>query len=170
MRSNRLTRLAVVAAVTASALALTGTALASRCTSVGGSFTGTTYYPPPCLSPIGVCFQLTPLGSFLQTDTFTFQTLLNAGDPSDPTKYVYTGVSAISADGGRTLSGEDTGVMHIDPTELAPFATTIAVTVGTRQYRNATGDIVLTGQLDLSTGLSSGTYTGMVCKSADGDD
>jgi len=170
MRAIHFARAAAVVSVVAVALTLAGTALASRCTTVTGTFDGATYYPPPCLSPIGVCLRLTLSGSFLQTEDFMFTTLVNAGDTSDPTRYEYTGSSVISIDRDRALYGQDTGVMHISPVELAPFVTTIEITGGTRQYSHASGQLLFAGNLNLSTGLASGTYDGTICKAGDGED
>src|SRR5262245_2585199 len=170
MRAIHFGRAAAAVTVVAVALTLAGTALASNCTTVSGTFAGATYYPPPCLSPIGVCLRLTLSGSFLQTEDFMFTTLVNAGDASDPTRYEYAGSSVVSDGRDRTLYGQDTGAMHISPVELAPFVTTIDITGGTRQYSHASGQLLFTGNLNLSTGLASGTYDGTVCKSGDDED
>jgi len=159
----------MVIAAAVAALALSATALATRCSAVSGSFTGEAFFPPLCLSPLGVCLHLTLLGSYLETDDFTFDTLSTASEPSDPTKYVYTGSSVISVERGRTILGQDTGVIHIATSDPAPFVTTTGIVGGTRQYSGATGQVVLTGWLGLASGLAWGNYAGTVCKSGDGE-
>jgi hypothetical protein len=156
---------AALLVATTTVLATQAGALASaHCADVSGPFSSHTYFPPPCLSPIGFCLHSTLSGGLSGGEDLTFQTLVSAGDPTDPSKFLYTGDDLIALDSGPSLSGEATGVMHITSGELAPFVTTVNIQDGTRQYNRATGQIVESGSLDLVIGLAAGTYTGTVCR------
>ncbi len=55
------------------------------------------------------------------------------------------------------------GTLTIRPDRVtADFVTTVNVIGGTRQYEDATGQIVAPGVLDLVTGSTSGTYSGTI--------
>lgn len=166
-RLNTLRRGLLATLVALAALAFAGSALASRCTNVSGPFIAYTYFPPSCGSQIGICIHSTLSDSFLGSDDLTFDTLVSAADPSDPSKFLYTGDSLLMTDTGRTIYGQDTGVIHITSDAIAPFVTTVTIVAGTRQYANASGQLVESGELDFVTRLAIGTYTGTVCKSSD---
>jgi hypothetical protein len=140
------------------------------CQSASGTFTSYTYYPPPCTSAIGVCMHSELSGGFPSTYDFIFDTLVNAGDASDPTRYDFTGHAVITTEHG-TMTTQDTGFMHIDPTTLAPFTTHATIVDGTRRFSHVHGEFVFTGQLSLSDGLAMGSYTSNICHGGgNGDD
>jgi hypothetical protein len=128
-------------------------------------FQGTSTAVPvtPCTAPDGLCTLGTLVGGFPAAYQFTAATLQSANDPNDPTEYVYTGHSLITAPGG-TMTTNDNGVIHIVPGQTtAQFATTILVASGTGRYVGATGTFVDRGVSDLATGTNSGTYIAQVC-------
>jgi hypothetical protein len=63
-----------------------------------------------------------------------------------------------------TLLGQDSGVMTFTGPTTATFVTTVNIVGGTKQFANATGQYVATGQLNFLTGEASGTFTSTVCK------
>ncbi len=164
MHVSSITRATAIAGgVAVLALVAAAGAHAGHCTNISGTFTSSIYYPPPCLSEVGVCQHEVLSGSHLVTGDFTFHTLGTAGDPGDPTRYNYTGSHVFGTHGDSVVFGEDIGVLHIDDTGISPFESTSMISGGTRQYRNATGEIHLTGILDDATGLAAGSYDGTVC-------
>jgi len=158
-------RLGVVAVILAAAVLHPALALAEDpCKSDGGSFVSSLVPPPECDSPVGICTRGALDGKFPETYYFVMDYLIPAGDPADPTKFVYGGHSVITRDnGGATLYGHDTGVLHLEG-ELNPFVTTVNVVGGTKEYNDATGQFVATGELNFVTGDAAGTFTSMICK------
>ncbi len=108
-------------------------------------------------------------GEFSARYDFTFATLMPAGDPADPTKFVYTGTSVVTAnDGSGVMFTNDTGVIHIpDDGSAAPFVTKAIVDHGTQKYRATIGGFVATGSLEFATGEAIGSYTAVLCKDKD---
>lgn len=138
---------------------------AASCKAGGGAFTSNLVPPPECTSPIGICTIGTLGGRFERTYYFVMDTLVPSGNPDNPNEFVYTGHSVITqTHGGATILGQDTGVISIEPTGLAPFVTTVNIVGGTKQYAQASGEFVATGQLDFVTGAATGTFTSNVCK------
>src|ERR1700710_2072436 len=68
---------------------------AAACVAYFGPFSSQT--GDPCASPIGLCTHGTLEGEFPAQYDFTFATLESADAPSDPTKFVYTGNSVVTA-------------------------------------------------------------------------
>ena len=64
-----------------------------HCRNFSGPFSSTLVPPPTCTSPIGLCTHEILTGDFPATYDFTFETLANAGDVSDPTKFLYWGAA-----------------------------------------------------------------------------
>jgi hypothetical protein len=122
-----------------------------------GPFESDTVPPPTCTSPVGLCTHGTLSGSFPADYDFTFATLQSAGDPTDPTEFVYTGHSTVTTPAG-VMHTNDSGMIHIPATGLAPFVTTANIAVGTGVYVGATGAFVATGNLDFSTGHAVGSF------------
>ncbi|HEV3115543.1 MAG TPA: hypothetical protein VGY58_00730 [Gemmataceae bacterium] len=140
-----------------------GRAFADPCKDLEGPFSSV-LNTDDCSSPVGICTLGQLSGDIEATYAFTMMTLQNAGDPDDPTKFVYTGKSVITVAGSNAqLFSDDTGVIHIAGPE-APFVTTANLNGGTKEYRDATGQFVATGVLDFSTGEAVGTYTAEICK------
>ncbi len=153
------------------ALACPGFAAASAAPKqVSGPFTSVLVPPPACTSAVGICTLGTLTGDLPSAYYFTMDTLQPAGDPNDPTEFVYTGHSVITrTHGGAQLFGQDTGVIHLLPAAPAPFVTTVHVVGGTKQYAGAAGQLVATGTLNFATGQALGSYAGTISKHA-GDD
>ena len=126
--------------------------------------------PPGCTSPIGICTLGTLTGEFPSTYEFTMDTLVPAGPPAPPDKFVYTGHSVITDAHGGILFGSDSGFISIDLPALSAFVTTVEIVAGTRGYKHATGSFVATGELDFITGQAVGTYTSTICKGGGNDD
>lgn len=134
---------------------------AATCKTTEGTFTSTLVPPPACPSPIGLCTIGALDGKWPETYSFVFDTLV----PVDASQSVYTGHSVVTrTHGGATLVGQDTGVMNFTGPTTATFVTTVNIVGGTKQFKNATGQYVATGQLDFVTGQAIGTFTSSVCK------
>jgi hypothetical protein len=134
-----------------------------ECTAFYGPFSSQT--GEPCESPIGLCTHGSLQGEFPAQYDFTFETLDNANDPSDPTKFVYTGYSVVTAlDGSGVAYTDDTGVIHIPEEGLAPFVTKAIIVDGTKKFAKADGGFVATGNLAFETGLAVGSYSAVICK------
>ncbi len=151
--------------VTALVLASAGAA-AANCKDRDGDFTSVLIPPPGCTSPVGICTLGTLTGEFPSTYNFTMDTLAPAGDPENPTKFVFTGHSVITDAHGGILFGSDSGIIFIDLPAPGPFVTTVDVVGGTRGYKKASGEFVASGVLDLISGNAVGTYTSTICKGA----
>jgi hypothetical protein len=140
------------------------------CRDYAGGFTSTFEAGPGCTnSPVlQMCTHGLLDGGLAGTYEFGFLSFFPAGDPTDPTKFLYTGQSVITLKKtGKQIFGQDTGVMHINPVDLSAFVTTVSVVGGTRNFATATGQVVATGTLSFVTGLASGTYTANICQSGD---
>lgn len=136
---------------------------AATCKTTGGTFTSNLVPPPTCTSPVtvGICTTGALNGKFPESYDFVMDTLV----PTPSGQLQYTGHSVITrTNGGATLIGQDTGVMTFTGPTTANFVTTVNVVGGTKQFTNATGQYVATGQLDLVTGVATGTFTSTVCK------
>ena len=137
---------------------------AQQCKNDGGPFQSNLIPAPNCPSPIGICTLGTLEGKSPETYYFVMDTLGPAGDTAAPNKFTYTGHSVITRTrGGATLLGHDSGVIFFDGV-TNPFVTTVDVVGGTKQYSDATGQFVATGQIDFVTGQGSGTFTSTICK------
>ncbi len=118
----------------------------------------------PCASPVGLCTHGQLRGDFFGQYDFVATTLQPANDPSDPTEFVFTGHSVITAPDG-TMTSNDSGVIHIaQGATTAPFATTILIVSGTGRFASATGTFVDRGVSDLTTGGNSGAYIAQICR------
>lgn len=138
----------------------------NTCRDYSGPFSSTLVPPPTCTSPIGLCTHGILGGSFPADYDFTFETLTWAGDPNDPTKFVYSGHSIITPKKGPgIMNSADTGVIHI-PTDgsPAPFVTTAVVASGTKNWSHVSGQFVASGNLDFSTGDAIGSFTATLCR------
>lgn len=136
---------------------------AQVCTAFYGPFSSNT--GDPCTSPIGLCTHGMLEGEFEATYDATFLTLESANDPSDPSKFVYTGTSVVAAlDGSGVIYTEDTGVIHI-PQDNSPaqFVTKAIVTEGTKDYKKTSGGFIAQGTLLFSTGAAEGSFSAVLC-------
>jgi hypothetical protein len=154
--------IAIVAATTLGAAPI----LAQKppCKDDSGPFQSALVPPPDCTSPAGICTTGTLDGKSPETYQFVMDTLVPDPDQADPNRFLYTGHSVITRlHGGATLIGHDSGVLHFEGV-LNPFVTTVQVVGGTKQYGDATGQFVATGQINFVTGEATGTFTSTVCK------
>jgi hypothetical protein len=134
-----------------------------QCSAFYGPFSSQT--GDPCDSPIGLCTHGSLEGEFPAQYDFTFETLESANDPNDPSKFVYTGYSVVTArDGSGVMNTDDTGVIHMTQTGPAPFVTKAIVVEGTKKFARAGGGFVATGNLTFETGLAVGSYSAVLCK------
>ena len=135
-----------------------------KCTAFVGPFSSVN--GPPCTSPIGMCTHGILGGEFSARYDFTIHTLTPAGDPHDPTKFVYTGTSVVTVnDGSGVMFTDDTGELHI-PADggPAPFVTKAIVDRGTRRFKHTLGGFIATGMLEVTTGLATGSFSAVLCK------
>ena len=124
--------------------------------------------PATCTSPVGICTHGQLGGDFIAQYDFVASTLQPANDPSDPTKFLFTGHSVITTPDGSTMNSDDNGVIHITPGVLtAPFATTILIVSGTGRFAGATGTFVDRGISNLANGSNSGKYIAQICRAKD---
>lgn len=136
----------------------------AQCVAYYGPFSSQT--GAPCTSPIGLCTHGLLQGEFPATYDFTFATLQPANDESDPTKFVYTGTSVVTAsDGSGVMYTQDTGVIHIPQDgSPAPFVTKAVIDHGTKRYHETEGAFVATGNLTFQTGQAIGSFSAVLCK------
>ncbi|HWL85613.1 MAG TPA: hypothetical protein VNO21_07415, partial [Polyangiaceae bacterium] len=66
-------------------------------------------------------------------------------------------------DGSARMFSEDTGFLLTDASGKTQFQTTVHIIGGTADYTDASGQIVASGFIDLSTGAGDGAYTGSIC-------
>ncbi|HEX5656444.1 MAG TPA: hypothetical protein VFX59_04580 [Polyangiales bacterium] len=134
-----------------------------ECTAFYGPFSSQT--GEPCESPIGLCTHGALQGEIPAQYDFTFETLESANDASDPSKFVYTGYSVVTAlDGSGVAYTDDTGIIHMTESGPAPFVTKAIIVDGTRKFANADGGFVATGNLTFETGFAVGNYSAVLCK------
>lgn len=156
------TSLAALALVSTSSMAI---AKDKECTAYYGPFSSNTVQP--CASPVGLCTHGMLQGEFPATYDATFLTLVPANDPTDPSKFVYTGVSVVTPlDGSGVIYTEDTGVLHMPPpgsTTPAPFVTKAIVSSGTSAYTKTSGGFIASGELQLASGAAEGSFSAVLC-------
>jgi hypothetical protein len=85
-----------------------------------------------------------------------------------PRFFTYTGDSLITTPSGATLTGRDSGLMRLNGDGTASFVTVVRIVGGTGELAGDTGGIVAPGTLDLASGSTVGTYSGILC-SAQGE-
>jgi len=134
-----------------------------ECTAYYGPFNSNT--GEPCESPIGLCTHGMLEGEFEATYDATFLTMESADDPSDPSKFVYTGTSVVAAlDGSGIIYTEDTGTIHLTQDgSPASFVTKAIISSGTKSYKHTSGGFVAVGGLLFSTGAATGTFSAVLC-------
>lgn len=137
------------------------------CENFDGPFSSDLVPPPTCTSPIGLCTHGLLQGEFPADYDFTFSTLQNTEDPTDPTAFVYTGHSKVTTKLG-VISTNDSGIIHIPDTGPSPFVTTAVAATGTGRYVGTTGAFVASGNLDFSTGHAVGSYFSHLCNTREG--
>ena len=150
----------VMTAALAAALAVPGAALAKDCADVSGPFSAVP--PASCASPVGICTHGQLTGGLKATYDFVADTQTVVF----PTATL-TGHSTITDKGGAVLLGQDTSVLSL---VTGAFTTTVHIVGGTQKYKKASGTIVAVGVFDFATGGTAGTYTGTICKHAEGDE
>jgi hypothetical protein len=160
----RCTRLTVVCLALPCLVVAQSARARDGCTSFRGEFTAVP--PPTCASAVGICTHGTLTGGFPSTYDFVMDTLVPT---STPGVFTYTGHSVITTPQGAQLFGNDSGVLQMQGAQAA-FVTTVQVYDGTRQYAGATGTLVAPGILDLTTGNTTGAYSGTVCKADEDED
>lgn len=148
-------------AALAAVLAAPGVAPAAECTSVSGPFSAVP--PASCASPVGICTH----GQLTGGLTATYDFVADTQTVAFPTASL-TGHSTITTDkGGAVLQGQDTSTLSL---VTGAFTTTVRIVGGTQKYKKASGTIVAVGVFDFATGGTAGTYTGTICKQAEGDE
>jgi hypothetical protein len=151
----------VMTTVLAGALAAAGVARATDCTDVSGPFTAVP--PASCASPVQICTH----GQLTGGLTATYDFVADTQTVVFPTATL-TGHSTITMDkGGAVLLGQDTSTLSL---LTCAFTTTVHIVGGTQQYKEGSGTIVAVGVFDFTTGGTAGTYTGTICKHAEGDE
>lgn len=128
------------------------------CRKFAGDFTAVP--PAQCASPVGICTHGTLTGGFPSTYDFVMETLVPTRIPG---VFRYTGHSLITIASGATLTGSDSGAMRFNGDGTASFVTVVRVVGGTGELAGSTGGIVAPGTLDLATGNTVGTYSGLLC-------
>ncbi len=129
-----------------------------------GPFSSDLVPPPTCTSPVGLCTHGALAGDFPAIYDFEFLTIESAGDPTDPTEFVYTGHSTVTTPQG-VIHTNDSGVIHLTSDGVGePFVTTASIATGTERYVGAAGVFVATGTLNMTTGHSVGSFIGHVCR------
>jgi hypothetical protein len=133
-----------------------------RCRPVSGHFEAHLVPPADCASPVGLCTSGRVWGGLHGRYVFTMHALVPNGEPTVPTVQFFTGQSDITIAGG-TVQGTDTGTIDLPP-GAGGFASLITFVGGTGTGAGASGQIRLRGELDATSGLTSGDYTGQLCR------
>jgi hypothetical protein len=141
------------------ALAAAGARADGACRTFSGDFTAIP--PEQCTSPVGICTHGTLTGGFPSTYDFVMDTLVPTRIPG---VFAYTGHSLITTPSGATLTGSDSGLMRMNGDGTASFVTVVRVVSGTGELAGATGGIIAPGKLNLATGSTVGTYSGLLCR------
>jgi hypothetical protein len=128
------------------------------CRPVTGHFEATVIPPPACEALL--CTAGRVWGGLQGTYAFVMTTQ-QPTDPETPTIFFFTGKSTIAVKGGGQVSGTDTGAIDVG---AGGFASLITFTGGTGQYAGATGQIRLRGDFDPEAGITTGDYTGQICR------
>lgn len=126
------------------------------CHDVEGDFTAVTIPPGPDCSSFLFCTLGTLTGDLAGTYFFTVSGFGPGGE--------LLAASTITLKTGAVIQGSDTSVLNPDGT----FVTTVEIIGGTRQYADATGEIVASGHFT-ATG-TEGTYAGTICLGEGEDD
>lgn len=134
------------------ALAAPAIATATTCRDYAGDFTAVA--PAACSGVI--CTHGTLTGGFPSTYDFV-------ADVVNPDNS-FTGTSVITTTNGGLIFGEDAGQLTPTGPTTASFVTNVHIVGGTKQYGNASGTFVATGELSFITGETVGTYTARICK------
>ncbi|MBW3663193.1 MAG: hypothetical protein KY469_08855 [Actinobacteria bacterium] len=130
-----------------------------------GTFEAEPVHPPECTSPVGICTR----GVLHDADTgkavaiyeFTMLTMRPSGKGAEVD---FTGESVLTKLTGAPgfLFAEDEGSFTPNATGPSPFVTRVHIVGGTGSYQDATGSLTATGELDTTSGETSGTYTGTI--------
>ena len=131
------------------------------CTALYGPFSS--QVGEPCDSPIGLCTHGMLEGELEATYDATFDTMVPANDPSDPSKLLYTGTSVVSAlDGSGVIYTEDTGEIRTNPDGTSSFVTKAVIVDGTKSFKKTDGGFVAVGTLN-QLGASEGSFSAVLC-------
>jgi len=140
------------------AIAAAGARADDACRTFSGSFTAVP--PQQCASPVHICTHGTLIGGLPSTYDFVMDTLVPTRIPG---VFTYTGHSLITVKSGATLTGSDSGLMRLKGDGTASFVTIVRIVGGTGELAGATGGIIAPGTLNLATGSTVGTYSGVLC-------
>lgn len=144
-------------AIALGALALAGPAwgAAGGCHAVQGDFTAVALQPFSAECPSFFCTAGTLTGDLAGTYFFVAYGVSPTGD--------LLGHSTITLTNGAVIHGNDTSHLNGDGT----FVTTVNIVGGTRQFENATGQLVAPGHFTASG--TEGTYSGEYCLGGEED-
>jgi hypothetical protein len=113
-----------------------------------------------CTSPFGFCTEGELTGGLVGTYSFVMLEAAPISNDPDETTLVFTGTSTITTADG-VIYGEDSGQMTFEG-DFA-FMTLVNAVGGEECFADTTGSLLATGNLDLWTGLTSGTWEAELC-------
>ena len=133
------------------------------CVDADGEFTSTVVAGPDCDSPIDFCTLGELSGDIVGTYAFAMDTMTPVPGEEDLGHFTFTGRSTITTDDG-IIYGEDNGDIYFSG-DFA-FMTFVSLTDGTECWEDASGWILAEGNVDMTTGTTTGTWTSEVCGAA----
>ena len=160
---------AVVACVGALALTVPATAHGDRdedahhpdCRHVYGHYRSVPVPAAQCSSAVGFCTAGKLTGSLRGDYSFVMDSLMPSPQATTPGVIYYTGSSLVQPVWGGSLVGTDNGV--IDLGGNGKQAAMVTITDGADGLQGAHGYLLLRGNLDQATGVTTGDYSGQIC-------
>ena len=131
------------------------------CRHVYGHYSSHPLPPDQCSSAVGFCTSGSLTGSLRGAYSFVMDTLIPSPQATTPGVIYYTGSSLMQPSWGGSLVGTDNGV--IDLGGNGKQAAMVTITDGADGLEGAHGYLLLRGNLDQTTGLVTGDYSGEIC-------
>jgi hypothetical protein len=153
------TLIAIAAAAALSTAALTSPATAaSRTMTVSGGVRNATFTGPSCASPVPLCFK----GSFRGSLSGPDEGIVNTLAPTPEPDVVFGDATLKIHDTHGDLTCHELFLYNTSPTGDGPVSWLCEIKDGTGRYAGASGYIQGVGKSSPSTGVTTGTYEGVI--------
>lgn len=133
---------------------------AQDCSEPTGTFWSAVAPGPDCASPIGFCTEGVLSGDIEGSYSFVMTSMTPVPGDEALGHFTFTGDSTIVTEDG-VMYGEDHGELWFSG-DFA-FMTFVGVVGGDECYVGVHGELVATGNINLVTGLTEGTYESRLC-------
>jgi hypothetical protein len=147
----------MAAAVAATALATPATAEPGTL-KVKGTLANQSFSGPSCASPVALCFKGEFRGSLKGPD----EGIVNSLTPTSEPDVVFGEANLKIHDKYGDLTCHELFVYNISPTGDGPLSWLCEITSGTQRYAGASGYLYGTANAPPSTGVTTGTYHGVI--------